>query len=137
MNVEDPLAAVEAARARVDAQIAAAEAKRAGVAQLARDVDHASSEARSPRGEVTVTARPSGQIVAVEFGRAAEGLAAAALSRLVTSTIASAQHRAAMDAVHRSAEVLGEGSPIVDQMRDEAVRAFPDPGADSSSIGYR
>lgn len=138
MNETDPLAAVEAARAKVDAQLAAAEARRAGVTQLAEAVKDAVSTARSPRGEVTVTAQPTGRVVSVVLTEAAESLAAPELSRLLTETVALAQHRAAMDALDRSAAVLGDGSPLVAQMRGEALAAFPEPGANgSASIGYR
>lgn len=127
MTTNDPLADVHAARERVAAQVASAEARRDAVHGLAQDLRSAAAQVTSPGREVSVTAQPGGRIVSVDFARAAEELSAAELSRLVTTTIARAQHRAATTAVERSEEILGADSPFVAQLRDEAHAAFPDP----------
>ena len=132
---EGTLDSIQAARARVAAQVAEAETRNAAVARLADDVSALTVRIASPRGEVTVTASPTGRVVQVSLTSAAETLAAAALSQLVTDTVARAQHSAAMAAVQRSAELLGEHSPFVVQLRDDAESTFPDRG--SGAIGYR
>ncbi len=126
---------IEDARARLDEETRAAEARQEGVKQLAQDVKALSTTVKSPGGEIAVTASPSGRVSNVTFTQAAESLSAAALSELVTATIARAQHRSAMDAVERSAELLGEDSPFVTQLRDDALAAYPDVPTDT--IEYR
>lgn len=127
MGTQDPLAAIEAARARIAQQVASAEARREEVKTLSHEVRDLSETARSNGGEVSVTARPGGQVVSVDFSPAAEGLSSSALTRIVTETIARAQHRAAMRAVEHSANTLGEDSALVAQLRSEAESAFPAP----------
>ena len=127
MTTSDPLAGAQAARDRVAAQVASAEARRDAVHGLAQELRSAAAVVTSPRREVSVTAQPGGRIVSVEFARAAEELSAAELSRLVTTTIARAQHRAASEAVERSGQILGPDSPFVAQLREDVGAAFPDP----------
>lgn len=135
---EDPLAGVEAARAKIDALVAEAEARKDGFGHLAEELKAVSATARSPQGEVTVVAQPSGRIVAVQFTEAAERLRASQLSHLVSETIASAQHQAALAALKLSGPVFGEESLAFDQMRSEALAVFPGPGdQDPHTIGYR
>lgn len=136
-QADDALAAVEAARAKVDAQIAAAEARRFGIDQLAEEVATLTATARSPQGEVTAEAQSGGRIVQVSVTETAVQLSAIRLSQLLTETIAEAQRKAALAAVERSARVLGEESPLVGQLRTEAEAAYPAPGGASSDIGYR
>lgn len=133
---DDPLAAVEAARAKIDADIAAAESRLADIDELADKIRSASVTVRSPRGEVAVTAQPTGRVASVEFSAAAERLATRALSRLVAETIAHAQHRAALTGIDLSAHLLGTESPLLAQMRREALDAFPAPASDANPIRY-
>lgn len=138
MTQEDPLAAVEAARAKIDALVAEAESRKDATKNLADELHAVSAQARSPRGEVMVVAQPSGRIESVIFAVSAEELGAAELTRLTTLTIAEAQHKAALAALELSARTLGEDSPAFEQLRGEALAAFPEPGgSDMSSIGYR
>lgn len=127
---DDVLAQLEAARAQVDAQIAAAEQRRDAAHRMADDIKELTVTASSPRGEATVTAAPGGGVTAVRIADAALSLGAVALSRLVTETIAQAQRKAALAAVERSAEVLGEASAFVTELRSQVDQSFPgaDPG---------
>lgn len=131
-NGEGALHGVEAARERVGAQVRAAEQRQQSVEQLVGELQTVSETVRSARGEVEVTAQPSGRVVDLRFSASAEGLSAAALSRVATETIALAQHAAAMAAVQRSAELLGESSEFVSQLRHDAETAYPKPGAGDS-----
>lgn len=138
MTQDDHLAAVGAARAKIDALVAEAELRKDATKNLTEELRAVSAQARSPRGEVSVVAQPSGRIESVQFAESAEELRASDLTRLVTATIAEAQHRAALAALEMSAQVLGEDSPAFEQLRAEALAAFPDAGnTDTSSIGYR
>lgn len=128
MQPNDPLAAAEAARERVAEQVARAAERKTQVQTLAADLRATTATAKSARAEVTVTAQPSGRITAVEFAPAAENLGAAELARLVTHTIAAAQHKAALNAVERSSQTLGDTAELVTQLRAEAAATFPDPG---------
>ena len=120
-TTDDALAGVEAARAKVAAQIAQAEARRAGIHALADEIRTLSATVSSPRGEVQVTALPGGRITAVVFGSAAEALDAASLSALATRTVVEAQQRAANLAVERAAETLGPDAPFVARLRSEVA----------------
>ena len=124
---DEVFAEIEAARARVNAQIAEAELRRSAVDKLAEDVKQLSVSVQSPRGEVQATAQPGGKVTGVRFTEAALSLSADALSRLVTETIARAQHQAAMAAVDRSAQLLGDGSAFVEELRTQANTSFPPP----------
>lgn len=133
METGDPLAAAEAARQRVAEQVARAEERRADAQHLANDIRSLAATAHSRRGEVSVTAQPSGRVTSVEFTAAALDLSAHELSRIVSDTIATAQHQAAMDAVARSARTLGEDSEFVSHLRTEARVAFPAPESSTHS----
>ena len=122
---DEVFAEIEAARARVNAQIAEAELRRSAVDKLAEDVKQLSVSVQSPRGEVQATAQPGGKVTGVRFTDAALALSADALSRLATETIARAQHAAAMAAVDRSAQLLGDGSVFVEELRAQANKSFP------------
>jgi len=122
---DEMFAEIEAARARVDAQIAEAEQRRSAMDQLAGEVKELSASARSARGEVTATALPGGKVSAVQFSDAALSLGPGALSRLATSTIAQAQHEAASAAVERTAQLLGDDSPFVHELRARVHESFP------------
>jgi DNA-binding protein YbaB len=126
---------IDAARARVDAQIAAAEQRRAAVHRLANEVGQLTATAQSPRGEVSATAQPGGKVTAVRVTEEGLSLSADALSRVLTETVAQAQHSAAMTAVDRSSELLGADSPFVQNLRLQANEAFPGAGSDGIRLG--
>lgn len=133
MEMGDPLAAAEAARQRVAEQVARAEECRADAQYLANDIRSISATTHSRRGEVSVTAQPSGRVTAVAFTKAAKSLSTSELSHIVSDTIATAQHQAAMNAVERSARTLGEDSEFVTHLRTEAHVAFPAPEPSAQS----
>lgn len=123
----DALAAFEDARARLDELVAESRDRSARAARVA---DHAleTATARSPRGEVTVTAQAGGIVRAMEFSDAGFELGPAALARLAVQTIAQAQHAAAQRFAESASSELGADSPIAAQLRADAERAFPEPG---------
>lgn len=122
--------ALEEARSQVAAQVAAAEARKEAIDQLVAGVRDTSETAKSPRGEVTVVAAPTGRIISLTLGEPSASLSIVELSKLITDTIANAQHAAAMAAVQLSAETLDPQSPLVVQLRAEAEAAFPGPTTD-------
>lgn len=129
--------AAAAALAKVDAQVAEAEARRAGIDQLAGEIATLTATARSPQGEVSVEAQSGGRVLRVAVTERGAQLSAARLSQLLTDTVADAQRKAALAAVDRSAQVLGTESPFVGQLRAEASEAFPGASTGSDDIGYR
>lgn len=124
-NREDPLAEFAAAEARLSAIVAESRANRDQATQFAAEAKTTTATARSPRGEVSVTARVGGTITAVQFGDAAMRLTPAALAALTTKTIAAAQHDAAQAFANQAAYQFGANSPIAAQYRADAERAFP------------
>ncbi|RLP82941.1 hypothetical protein D9V34_06750 [Mycetocola lacteus] len=133
---QDPIDEFEAARAELQAISAQADANAQGAAALADDARTLQASVRSPRGEVTVTARVGGAISAVQFADAALSLRPAELSRLVETTIAQAQFQAAQRFADRAAEAFGTDSEIAAQLRADALAAFPEPGPDTTGIRY-
>ncbi|WP_460773581.1 YbaB/EbfC family nucleoid-associated protein [Microbacterium sp. GXF7504] len=125
----EALASLEAARARVLAQTERARAAAADAERLAEDVRALTTTARSPRGEVSVTAAADGGIERIEVAEGAYDLDAASLGRLLTETIRRAQQAAADAALARMGETLGEDSPLVQGVRAElASRRRPATG---------
>lgn len=118
---------IEGARAHVAAQVAAAEARKMAVDQLVDDVRDTTATAKSARGEVTVVAAPTGRVVSLLLTESSTELRAPELAKLITDTIASAQHAAAMLAVTLASNALDPSSPLVVQLRAEATAAFPGP----------
>lgn len=129
------LDALEATRQRVAAQVAEAHARKENIDRLAEQIEQATETARSPRGEVTVVAAPSGRVISVKLAESAASITPADLAALITSTIAQAQHAAAMAAVRLSSATLGESSPLALQLEREAEAAFPGPATDQ--INFR
>lgn len=124
-DMDNAQAAADAALARVDAQVAEAEARRAGIELLADEVTALTAVERSPQGEVTVEAQSGGRVLSVAVSDRALQLSPQRLSQLLTETVSAAQRSAALAAVARSAMVLGEDSPLVGQLRAEAAATFP------------
>ncbi|NYG98317.1 DNA-binding protein YbaB [Schumannella luteola] len=133
-NPSDPYGSPDRVRASVQAQVAAAEARTATVDALAERVAATTASARSLRGEVEVTAEPTGAVREVRFSEDALGLRAADLGRLVTETIARAQRDAAEKALAAAAEALGAGSAVVGQIRDEISRRPEPPTAGARQV---
>lgn len=91
----DPFAALEAARSRMHAQLAAARARNAALHAFAAEARAAEATVRSPRGELEVTAGADGGIRSVRFAESAFDLTPAELGRLTTETTVAAQRAAA------------------------------------------
>jgi DNA-binding protein YbaB len=136
-DFDEAMAQIDQARAAVDRQVQQAADRKRALQQLSADIGTTQVTARAPRGEVEVTAGPRGAVSGVRISDGAFArLDAAGLGRIITRTIAAAQHRAAAQAVERSAELLGTDSPVVEQLRSDVERTFPMPG-DGDSLGYR
>ena len=121
---QESLSAMEATRARIHAQAAAARTRRDTLAELAASVDQTVATVRSPRGEVTVTASASALVQKVELQPTALDLDAVALGRIVTETIERAQRAAAHLAVEKTAQALGADNPVVTAIADDVSRRF-------------
>ncbi|TPW76939.1 YbaB/EbfC family nucleoid-associated protein [Schumannella sp. 10F1B-5-1] len=124
----DPYGSPAQVRATVQQQVAAAEARAAAIDALAEQVDAVRATARSLRGEVEVTAEPSGAVREVRFSDDAVELRPADLGRLVTETIARAQREAAESALRAAEATLGADDAVVAGIRDQ-VRRRPEPPA--------
>lgn len=136
-DFDEAMAQIGQARAELDRQVQQAAERKRVLQQLSADIGTTRVAERSPRGEVEVTAGAQGAVSGVRISPDAfAGLDAASLGRIITRTIAAAQHRAAVRAVERSAELLGPDSPVVGQLRSDVERTFPMPG-DGDSPGYR
>jgi DNA-binding protein YbaB len=112
----------DAVRATIDAQVADAAARTAAVDALAERIATTTATVRSLRGEVEVTAAPSGAIRSVRLADDALDLAAADLGRLLTETIARAQREAADRGLAAAESALGADSGVVGHLRDELGR---------------
>jgi DNA-binding protein YbaB len=136
-DFEEAMAQIGQARAELDRQVQQAAERKRALQQLSADIGTTRVAERSPRNEVEVTAGAQGAVSGVRISADAFArLDAASLGRIITRTIAAAQHRAAARAVERSAELLGPDSPVIGQLRSDVERSFPMPG-DGDSPGYR
>jgi Uncharacterised BCR, YbaB family COG0718. len=122
MPDHDPLAALEAAKARVHDRLQDARAAASGASRVASGVRDLVRTVESSSHEVSVTARASGEVTRIDVTDAAFGLSASALSTLLTSTVAAAQQAAAQAAVREIAAELGDESPLVAALRGEVAR---------------
>lgn len=133
--MSDPFEDLEAVRARIRAQAADAERRRAAVHELAATVDTARATVRSERGEVAVTATATAAIIDVTVAPEALELDPSALGALLVRTIGRAQRVAAERALDATEAALGEGG-FTAQLRAEVAARFPDP-TEGEGIGYR
>src|SRR5690554_1239589 len=113
----DPLADFDAARARLQTIVAEARANTGRAERVADQVHQLEATARSPRGELTVTSRAGGIITGIQFTDAALALAPASLAQLTVTTIAYAQHAAAIKFTESAASEFGADSSMADQLR--------------------
>ena len=104
---DDPLAAFEAAAAKIAAVRARSQANVQRAARVSDQARTATAVARSGRNEITVTARAGGIIESIDFDDAAFDLSPGELSRLAVRTIAQAQHDAAMSFARAAAAEFG------------------------------
>jgi DNA-binding protein YbaB len=109
----------DAALARVQADIQAAQERAEQAAQFKDSVDRLRGRARSPRGEVTVEVDTSGQLVDLRLSDDATDIVARDLSALILETVRHAARDAAQQTLAVTAETFGEQSPITEQMRAE------------------
>lgn len=127
--MSDPVEDLEAARARIRAQAADAERRRAAVHELAATVESTRATVRSERGEVAVTASATAVILEVTLDPEALDLAPGALGALLTRTIGRAQRAAAERALAATEAALGEGE-FTARLRAEVAARFPEPPED-------
>ncbi|WP_150956789.1 YbaB/EbfC family nucleoid-associated protein [Microbacterium testaceum] len=106
---------VEAARARLDAQVAAARAAHANLEVDLKELRNVSVTVRSPRNDCEVTATAEGSVTHVRVSPGAE--LGAGLDAVLTRTIEAAQSAAREAAADRAAVLLGEGSSLVTDLR--------------------
>jgi hypothetical protein len=123
----DPVDEFDATQARLEAIMAEARANTVRASRVADQASTVEATARSSRGELTVTSRAGGVITAIEFSTDALELGPAALARITVTTIAEAQHAAALRFADQAAEELSANSPLADTLRADAERAFPSP----------
>ncbi|MCC4907203.1 YbaB/EbfC family nucleoid-associated protein [Microbacterium sp. cx-59] len=124
----DTLAAVESARMRIIAQTERARTAAKDAAVMADEVRAAASTARSPGGEVSVTAQAGGAVTRVDITERGREWDARTLSSVITDTIRKAQREAAEAAVRRLSSSVGADSPLVSSVRAQIDAQF---GADS------
>ncbi|WP_409201777.1 YbaB/EbfC family nucleoid-associated protein [Microbacterium testaceum] len=113
--IPDAEARIEAALARLDAQVEGARLARAALDEGIEDMRSVRASVRSARGECEVTASADGSILGITFAREI-GLRTS-LELLLIRTIAQAQNKARAEAASKAASVLGESSPFVVQLR--------------------
>lgn len=130
----DPIAELEAARAQIHADAQAFRDRRDQLDELAQSIEAVTATARSPRGEVTVTAAPSGVVLSVVFSDDALSSGRSSLERLVLQTITQAQRAAADEAARLTAETMGPDSALASEMARDADRRFGQPGG--ATFGY-
>jgi len=118
-------AGADAAIARVEEQVAAAQARAAQAQQVQADIDAVRASATSPRREVTVTVDATGRLAGVRLSDAAYDLRPDALGRLIVETANRAQRLAGEQALEITATAFGADSPVVAHLRDELEKEPP------------
>ncbi|MFF1530860.1 YbaB/EbfC family nucleoid-associated protein [Cellulomonas sp. NPDC058312] len=109
----------DAALARVQADIRAAQERAEQAADFQEVVGRVRGHARSPRGEVTVEVDTTGQLVNLQLADAATDIVARDLSGLILDTVRAAAKDAARQTLAVTAETFGEQSPVTGAMRAE------------------
>jgi len=112
---DDPDAAI----ARVQRDIAEAEARAQTAADVRASIDRVRGRARSPRGEVDVEADATGQITDLQLADAALLLRPQQLATLIRETIRAATAAAGRLAVTLTDDAYGEGSAYSARLRAE------------------
>lgn len=119
--INDIDARVEAARARLDAQVAAARAAHANLDAGLEELRKVSVTVRSPRNECEVTATAEGSVTQVRVSPSAE--LGTELDKVLTRTIETAQLAAREAAADQASVLLGEGSSLVAELRTRRAPA--------------
>lgn len=112
---DDPDAAIE----RVQADIRAAQERAVKAAEVKEALDRLRGRARSPRGEVTAEADPSGQLVDLQLADGATDLAPRDLAALIVETVRAAGRDAGRQALAVTADAFGEESAVTEHLRGE------------------
>jgi len=112
---DDPDAAIE----RVQADIRAAQERAVKAAEVKEALDGLRGRARSPRGEVTAEADPSGQLVDLQLADGVTDLAPRDLAALIVETVRAAGRDAGRQALAVTADAFGEESPVTEHLRGE------------------
>lgn len=119
--INDIDARIEAARARLDAQVVAARSARTGLDAELAELRMISVTTRSPRNECEITATAEGSVIRVRVSPHAQ--LGPELDAVITRTIEAAQSAAREAAADRAARLLGENAPLVADLRaPRAVR---------------
>lgn len=113
--ISDIEARIDAALARIDAQVEGARSARATLDAAIEDVRNVRVSVRSARGECEVTASAEGAVLGIKFAR--EIQLSTGFESMLIKTIARAQAEARERAADKAASLLGESSPFVAQLR--------------------
>ena len=111
------------ASARVGQQVAAAQERAATAAQVRVEMDRLRGQARSRRGEVTVTTDATGRVVDLRFADDALELSARDLSRLTLETIEASRAASGAAALDLARAAWGEDSSTVAALATELSRS--------------
>jgi DNA-binding protein YbaB len=125
----DYLRDADAAIARVEQQIAAAQEQAERGRRFQEDVAAVRGSATSPRREVRVTVDASGRLLDVQLADAAAELALTDLSRLIVEAARAAQRDAGEQAVRVAADLFGEEAGATARLRAEIAEAIPPSGS--------
>jgi DNA-binding protein YbaB len=109
----------DAALARVQQDIAQAQARAERAVEVRASIDRVRGRARSPRGEVDVEVDATGQLTDLVIDDAAMSLRPAELATLIRETVKAAGRDAGRRAVAVTDDAYGEGSSISTHLRDE------------------
>lgn len=127
---DDPDAAI----ARVEDQIRAAQHQAAVARELESSMRAIVGRAGSPDRTVTAAVSASGIVTDLSLKEDALHQSASALARVIRDTINAAHRDVGAQAVALSEEAFGEESPVTARLREEAQARSSDPG--QSGITY-
>lgn len=108
-------ARIDAALARIDAQVEGARSARTTLDAAMEDLRSVRVSVRSAGSECEVTASAEGAVLGIKFAR--DIRLSAGFESLLVDTIARAQAEARERAADKAALLIGESSPLVAQLR--------------------
>ena len=120
--------------ARVQQQIADAQATAAKAQSMQADIQAIRGTATAPRRELSVTVDAAGRLSAVEIADAAYDLEPRELGALIVATANAAQRRAGEQALQIAADAFGEESSVVAHLRAEVDRVPPSDADEISGV---
>jgi hypothetical protein len=118
---DDPDAAI----ARVEDQIRAAQERAERAGQVRQRLDGLRGQARSRRGEVTALADVSGRLLDLSISEEGMRLGSRDLARVVVETARAASRDAGRQALSITAEAFGDESPVTEHLRGELIGRLP------------